>query len=540
MKTNLNSLSLLLCVAFLIVGCDFLGKEHNNESNVNFTIKPAKLDMNGVHGFAVIENDPTTRADGDSSSEGTAPYSLYSIDENGNIFLSIFHFDIIVTEGDDGTITETQIKKEISNAVQVVPNLVTDFGKYILFSHCRYTLNETVLSEEAIEVCREFIESKNLLYPDNQTYMIRKSDGALFDLSGQDIFEYRSIQDGHENLYYIPPFRYLISPSGDLYSMKYYYDGYIHGVCVYKISDNGNALDVRQVTQWHDSGIDHRCGYRLGVDVNDNVYLAEVEGNVHVYFSDGLYSVLPPLGVYLGVIDFQADDSGNLYLFRCSHRQGGMDTSDETTIYALKLDRDNYIVRDTLLLSGDYLWFTWDVSADGPNGGDKSRPALKYPRFIGYSDNTFSWVIMGCINAEDYLHQTKKVLIGVLSYNTVLDEWTYEDKTELAEGLLEGYDIVSYGVKCYGVNVGESSVEVTEVDVIESNSRTYTLDAPIPSSVLNEYCINDINGVPYLMISGHSIYGGFGTSFTMNLINGENNASFGSDSRKVVSFFRIN
>ena len=47
MKTNLNSLSLLLCVAFLIAGCDFLGKEHNNESNINFTIKPAKLDMNG-------------------------------------------------------------------------------------------------------------------------------------------------------------------------------------------------------------------------------------------------------------------------------------------------------------------------------------------------------------------------------------------------------------------------------------------------------------------------------------------------------------
>ena len=100
-------------MAFFMASCDFLGNEQNNESNINFTIKPAILDMEGVHGFAVIENDPATRADGEES-QNIAPYSLYSIDENGNIFLSIFHFDIIVTEGDDGTITETQIKKEIS------------------------------------------------------------------------------------------------------------------------------------------------------------------------------------------------------------------------------------------------------------------------------------------------------------------------------------------------------------------------------------------------------------------------------------------
>lgn len=453
-----------------------------------------------------------------------------------------------MTEGDDGSITETQIQKEISNAIQVVPSLVTDFGKYILFSHCRYTLNETELSEKAIAACREFIESKNLLYPDNQAYMIRKSDGALFDLSGQDIFEYRSIQNEHPDLtykqgyqHYIPQFSYLHSPSGNLYSLKH-----SDAVYVYKISDNGNAIDVTQVTQGHDTSVNYDMGYRFGVDKNDNVYLSEGGHIEHVYFSDGQYGVLPQLiRNDVGTVDFQTDNDGNLYLFKCDmheHSEEGADGISipgmETTIHAFKLDGDNCIVRDTLLLFGDYKSFTQEVSLFGAMWDDGNL-GLKYPQFIGYSDNSFSWVITGCRHLDHYL-STKETFIGVLSYNIDLDELTYEDRSELADKLLEEYDIASYGVKCYGVKVGESSVEVREIDIVENTSRTYTLDAPMPSSVLNNYYIYNINGAPYLTISGHSTNGGMETSFTINLINGENNSSFGSDSRKVVSFFRIN
>ena len=51
-----------------------------------------RLDMDGVKGFAVLGNAPSTKSN-TKSDDIPAPYSLYNIDENGQISLSVFYFE---------------------------------------------------------------------------------------------------------------------------------------------------------------------------------------------------------------------------------------------------------------------------------------------------------------------------------------------------------------------------------------------------------------------------------------------------------------
>ena len=117
MKINILSkaiLGLILGSAILFPSCaggeyfeDYLPIENQNQVSA----RPVRLDMNGVKGFAVLGNDHATKANtksgdqevGDTIQEPVnipAPYSLYSINENNEISLSVFYFE--VTNNDEG------------------------------------------------------------------------------------------------------------------------------------------------------------------------------------------------------------------------------------------------------------------------------------------------------------------------------------------------------------------------------------------------------------------------------------------------------
>ena len=172
MKINILSkaiLGLILGSAILFPSCaggeyfeDYILPEDQNQNQVS--ARPVRLDMNGVKGFAVLGNDHATKANtksgdqevGDTIQEPVnipAPYSLYSINENNEISLSVFYFE--VTNNDEGL--QEVLENELKGAIQLVPSLITDLGKYILFSGCQFYVCKADLSEELQQICNMII-----------------------------------------------------------------------------------------------------------------------------------------------------------------------------------------------------------------------------------------------------------------------------------------------------------------------------------------------------------------------------------------------
>lgn len=167
-------------------------------------IKPVGIDLTGVTGIVVAAKGdaPLTRA---GENMAGVQNSLYSVDEEGNIKLMIFYYEVVaqeIPEVDDNsgesdsssendgadkpedTEEETedyaaQIQREMSLAVQAIPTHITDLGKYILFSECHYSVDESLLSEDAKAVIQEYIERNSA-----KDFLIRKSDGGLYDVTG--------------------------------------------------------------------------------------------------------------------------------------------------------------------------------------------------------------------------------------------------------------------------------------------------------------------------------------------------------------------
>ena len=106
--------------------------------------------------------------------------------------------------------------------------------------------------------------------------------------------------------------------------------------------------------------------------------------------------------------------------------------------------------------------------------------------------------------------------------------------------LSANYDVFVNGKTSYGANINGKEIEVTEIDIVSETSRKYTISVDIPDIVSPSFNVRMIQDVPYLTIAGRNTVNGAGVSVTINLINGDNNSTFSSDNRTVVSFFRIN
>ncbi len=503
--------------------------------------------MNGVCGFAVVENSsnaPKTRADGNEmdneNEESSCSHLLYTIDENGELHISIFYFEVVPSEGGDTENPQTEVMKEVSNALQVVPSLVSDLGKYILFSGCRYEMNDTIMSDEARAICKRYTENNS---EQNMTYLIRKSDGALFDISYQYLFTYRWMspayyeygysytysKDSRALGWHIPTYRYLTSPKGNLFTLACDNDR------VYQIVDNGNAIDVKQMTQDYDTG-----GLsRFIVDANENIYIYnEFRGYLDIYLSNGRFDAID-MSYYSNpddkgsltrprIFDMKYDDNNIAYSFFDSiyydYDYDNKDIICVTNITASILSDGNYIKRNKIAIplytTAPYLHL---------------HEPFTYPHYIGYSNGNFKWFL-----SENFFEGGDR-MFKTLTYNKDRDEWILEDIPEdLRNIYTEKYDHLLYGIKSYGVNVKGNTIEINEIDIVNNSYRQYSFDVDISFIKSQSHMATMLNETPYLFVNGKSSESGADVSFMINLANGENNSTFATDNRNVVSFFRIN
>lgn len=501
------------------VGCSDFG----DSSGYGITIRPVGMDLNGVKGFVVAENIPATRSGGDVTT--TAPYSLYSIDENGNLKLSIFYFELVTDEEEN----VSEIQKEISNALQIVPSLVTDFGKYILFSECEYQLDESVISNKARSICERYISMNTV---ENMRFLIRKSDGALFDLSNQKIFSYYTYECGYygyrleycDYVYYpesnselmglgIPDVCFTTSEKNNLFIIGG------NPVRISKIVDNGSAIDVVQVTQ--NLGYSLNESTRFAVDKDENVYVNKdfnYSGEYEIYRSDGGFNVI---NIPYVAFDMRKNDNGDNYVFSSSLKGGdGLSRNGSAVLLCSRLVDGSYEKVIETVFENCYIppkddWYNGDFL------------------YLGCIDNVFKWRTSCSWDSDDESRQWTSV---VLSFDNNNKEWSLKPTQQR----VPKSDIYIEGAKSYGVNINGNNIEVTEVDFVTETSREYTFPFDFSSLVKVSYQKVIMQETPFLIIKGRNTKNGTHVSYTVNLVSGESNSTFESDTRNVVSFYRIN
>ena len=538
-------LNLMLGSVIAFAGCAKIA-EGDDGSQKQLGVRPVKLNMNGVKGFVVLGNEPVAKAYtrsvdkevGDTIQESVnipAPYSLYSIDENNEITLSVFYFE--VTTNDEGL--QEVFENELKGAIQLVPSLITDLGKYILFSGCRFYVCKAGLSQELQQICDTIIENlhrRYYLYADE--FLLRKSDGALFDITEQRLFRYYSIYinevigvefQEREDLTEQSSLESIVEDTyfthnDNIYVIIKYAHPDRNGV--YKIEDNGNAIDISKVTQ---------NGYFTNavVDKDDNVY-ALTEGGpsckLHIYRAGGGFDIDSR---YDSCISMDTDNQGNAYLFTKDYVSGKGFV--EISLADGKAQESFY--------TGESMWksYRWDDIYLLNHLGAPTSPidddfdSFTFP--LGYKNNAFVW-LFGYRDRNDdssYTYHPYLFEYRPVGSDSVIDFWGVVKTAFEAK-----YDLMSLGEICCGVRVNGSNVEVTQIDIFNKTvtTNTFEIDA-ISSLVGHKYRVANFAN-PTLYIAGRSKIDGAYAMISVDLLTGDNSASFAGDAREVVTLLRIN
>ena len=561
MKALRQIFSVLCLLALLgLSSCDFSAKIKGfTDLDYNdFTIRPLKVDMNNVAGFAVMQNTQAgqpTKASNDDTPD--APYALYSVDKNGNISLSVFKFEVKMTQNAEGdTIAET-IKRVFENAVQVVPYHIHDFGKYLLFSGCSYQIDKKALTDEEYDYLSSHPDIEMFTWQGVKTFMLRKNDGALFDLSaagkdaGGDFWNYTEApyflywanwgtldyehwqlmprltvevasKDGVEfglhnpKSLEIPVESYNYSPSGNLYT----YAG-----SVYSFTDKGDAMDVACLTQTLSSA-------RFLVDNQENVFslvykpLAAFE----IYYAQGGFNsiAIDPNASSLSYFDYQADDKGTNYLFYTT-AEAASDGGIDQWFKVMAIKDGNC----QLIYGGQDIWGACQYHLSGDlDWICRFRESIRY-QCLGYQNGCFRWFAM-----SDESASTDDILVYDTENNQVRVQAI---PANIEEALASPCDAkVLIGAKCYLVNALTNAIQVKEVDVVANAIRDYSFDADLSEFVAKTYSISTLQSQPYFKVSGRSNKSGANISFSINVITGDNTATFAHDNRSLVTYLRIN
>ena len=530
--------------------------------------------MDGVKGFAVLGNAPSTKSN-TKSDDIPAPYSLYNIDENGQISLSVFYFEtkvshwVEVTEEDgsshwviaDDEDTQEIIENELKGAIQLVPSLMTDLGKYILFSGCRFNVCRSDLSEELQQICDMIVERLQRSvkdefdiwdYPDIcHEFLLRKSDGALFDITEQKLFTYHgngnvnhglpfwsdndsaSLESIVENTYFIHNDNIYVIDSGE--------EG------VRKIVDNGNAIDVSRVTQKERFD-------KVVMDKDGNLYALKMQRyagtgiELHSYLAGGGFDI--KYYDHDSYVDMDTDNQGNAYLFTKEYMYN---TNNELVgkgfIVTSLADGQAHEVYNT----GMDFWM-FDTDGQYPpanllryleNFSELVWTEHLYHRFtlpLKFQNNTFMWLFGerdGYYVGDDFSYDYYKTWL--LKYTPDQNEAQIVDVPDNVKSAFKAqYDSMSLGKVCCGVRVDGTNIEVTQIDILNETVFTNTFEIEALSSILDQSYEIINSTTPTLYIKGRSNITGEPVAISVNLFTGDNSASFAGDAREVVTLLRIN
>lgn len=135
------------------------------------------VDLSNAKALALVQeggnaaNAPRRlRADGQDPDEPTHKF-LYTVDEDGNMHAAIFYFNEV-----DSTTNTKALRLSIENIFAVGDNYLWLYG-------CQYDCDDLdLLPEKARKYVQEQIDASRKR-PGHYNYLIRKTDGALFDLT---------------------------------------------------------------------------------------------------------------------------------------------------------------------------------------------------------------------------------------------------------------------------------------------------------------------------------------------------------------------
>ena len=558
MKINILSkaiLGLILGSAILFPSCaggeyfeDYILPEDQNQVRA----RPVRLDMNGVKGFAVLGNDHATKANtksgdqevGDMIQEPVnipAPYSLYSINENNEISLSVFYFE--VTNNDEGL--QEVLENELEGAIQLVPSLLTDLGKYILFSGCQFFVCKDNLSQEVQQTCYEIVQNLQNKYEYGNVgheYLLRKSDGALFDITEQYLFTYYGTRvNNHgvdfgmaDNLNINAGYTHLLT---SIVEDKYFIHNdniYVVSEGVRKIVDKGDAIDIVRVTQG-ESYLDPV------VDNDENLYALN-DNELHIYLAGGGFDMDSRYYDSDSFIGMDTDDQGNAYLFTKEYVYTNNELVGKGFVVTSLADGK---VKEIYNTGADFwIYDSWNNILrflNRPTGAFIPDDADRFTYRLGYQNGAFWW-LFGLDSDSHYHNYQLPVASPFLCKYDPAENAAHivEFPANIKDALEARYDCMSYGKICCGVRVDGINVEVTQIDILNETITTNTYEVEPLSSITGHIYKTANYSSPVLYVTGRNNINGAYAMISVDLLTGDNSGTFAGDSRDVVTLLRIN
>jgi len=168
MKTKLTFLALLIAAIGMLVSCQ---DEPSSSSKLTFK----GVNLNNAKALALVQegNGPAKAPGKLLTDEGEKPQTkfLYTVDENGNMSAAIFYFNEV-----DSTTNTKALRLSIENIFSVGDDYLWLYG-------CQYDCDDiNSLPAEARKFVQEQIDASRTR-TGHFNYLIRKTDGALFDLT---------------------------------------------------------------------------------------------------------------------------------------------------------------------------------------------------------------------------------------------------------------------------------------------------------------------------------------------------------------------
>jgi hypothetical protein len=387
MKTKLTFLALLITAIGMLVSCQ---DEPSSSSKLTFK----GVNLNNAKALALVQegngsaNAPRRmRAD-----EGEKPQTkfLYTVDEEGNMNAAIFYFNEV-----DSTTDTKALRLSIENIFAVGDDYLWLYG-------CQYDCDDMdALPSRARKYVQEQIDaSRNR--PGHFNYLIRKTDGALFNLTDLTVLPLNwegKIEMGGMKLTTGSELRQygLVAQVGkELYWAIGNYQG---GLC--KLVDNGSTMD------------------QVNLDYHANIAYVLGDGNGHLGTVLSYSSNMPTNpafinGNYANLVQGLPNDIG----FPRMHFIGGKyfvshgynwDSSLEPAIYTISFDGNT--AKATLAVAGHSL----------PEYG-YGYPVLIEGSTYSYLTDEGEGAIIRTFDANTLSFSVEKLPEGFPSWNEAYDE----------------------------------------------------------------------------------------------------------------------
>ena len=193
------------------------------------------VDLSNAKALALVQeggnaaNAPRRlRADGQDPDEPTHKF-LYTVDEDGNMHAAIFYFNEV-----DSTTNTKALRLSIENIFAVGDNYLWLYG-------CQYDCDDLdLLPQKARKYVQEQIDASRKR-PGHYNYLIRKTDGALFDLTSLTVLPIDwdgSLKNSVKTSNDLKQYGMVAQVGKELYWAEGNYQGGLR-----KLVDNGSTMD---------------------------------------------------------------------------------------------------------------------------------------------------------------------------------------------------------------------------------------------------------------------------------------------------------